>query len=72
MAPNAPADITMASAVPRPFSNQLDTAREYAICAVPFPTTPSRKKIAYRCRSPHYCELVTFLRVKRPLSRVDC
>ena len=44
IAPTAPPDITIASAVPRRRSNQLETAREYAICAVPFPTTPSTKK----------------------------
>ena len=38
IAPIAPPDITTASAVPRRRSNQLETAREYAICAVPLPT----------------------------------
>ena len=39
-------DITSASAMPRRRSNQLETAREYAICAVPLPTTPRTKKTA--------------------------
>ena len=46
MAPTAPPDITSASAVPRRRSNQLDHAREYAIWAVPLPTTPSTTKTA--------------------------
>src|SRR5262245_20820289 len=44
IAPIAPPDITTASAVPRRRSNQLETAREYAIGAVPFPTMPRTDK----------------------------
>ena len=49
IAPIAPPDMTSASAMPRRRSNQLVTAREYAICAVPLPTTPRTQKTAYRC-----------------------
>jgi hypothetical protein len=46
IAPTAPPDRTSASAVPRRRSNQLETAREYAIWAVPFPTMPRTMKVA--------------------------
>jgi hypothetical protein len=46
IAPTAPPDMTTASAVPRRRANQLETAREYAICAVPLPTTPSTTNVA--------------------------
>src|SRR5215470_8372762 len=50
IAPTAPPDITIASAMPRRATNQLETARVYAICAVPLPTIPSTKNVAYNCQ----------------------
>ena len=41
--------INSASAKPRRLSNQVETAREYPIWVVPFPTIPSTTKMAYRC-----------------------
>lgn len=46
IAPTAPPDITTASAMPRRRTNQLETARVYAICAVPLATMPMTKKTA--------------------------
>ena len=34
-----------ASAMPRRSRNHVSTAREYASCAVPLPTTPRMKKV---------------------------
>ena len=38
--------ITTASASPRRRSNHVQTAREYAICVVPLPTTPITTNVA--------------------------
>jgi hypothetical protein len=45
-APTALPDSISARAAPRRFSNQLETARVYAICAVPLPTMPSTTNTA--------------------------